>query len=361
MIAEKKMDDQRIGRKKKPMNERIYDLSEMPFDHASSLKWTLLQFDQQPLLHRMKRERRYSRDSLCRVVERAAQENYVRTAKGRLPDGTIETFVNRDTFPVEFSSFLEQVAKGKDGLSVFELRRILEYGKGRRRTYKQKALHAIHSNPVLRRVVELFCRESGDYVRLADESRFHPIQNYTEIVGLLELVGSRAPRTVLEIGTSKGGSFYLFTRVADPSASLVTVDLRIKDKNLLQSFERKRQRITLIEASSTAPETIGRIRRVLPDGVDFLFLDGDHSYEGIKTDFENYSPLVRPGGLIAFHDIVEDNDSRYGVCTGGWSGGVPKFWKEVKTRYRHAEFIDDPEQDGLGIGVLFIPGDDAWH
>ena len=35
---------------------------------------------------------------------------------------------------------------------------------------------------------------------------------------------------------------------------------------------------------------------------NFLFIDGDHSYEGCKADFEAWSPLVKPGGMIAFHD-----------------------------------------------------------
>lgn len=71
----------------------------------------------------------------------------------------------------------------------------------------------------------------------------------------------------------------------------------------------------------------------------------------IQLFFENYSPLVRPGGRIVFHDIVEDNDTRYRVCTGG----VPAFWQEIKKHFRHVEFVDHPEQDGLGIGVLFVP------
>ncbi|MDQ7073504.1 MAG: class I SAM-dependent methyltransferase [Gammaproteobacteria bacterium] len=40
--------------------------------------------------------------------------------------------------------------------------------------------------------------------------------------------------------------------------------------------------------------------------VDFLFIDGDHTAEGVTADFNDYKHLVRPGGIIAFHDIVED-------------------------------------------------------
>jgi hypothetical protein len=38
------------------------------------------------------------------------------------------------------------------------------------------------------------------------------------------------------------------------------------------------------------------------DKINFLFIDGDHSIEGASYDFENYSPKVVKGGLIAFHD-----------------------------------------------------------
>jgi predicted O-methyltransferase YrrM len=38
---------------------------------------------------------------------------------------------------------------------------------------------------------------------------------------------------------------------------------------------------------------------------DFLFIDGDHTYQGVKQDFQMYSPLVKKGGIVAFHDIVK--------------------------------------------------------
>ena len=38
--------------------------------------------------------------------------------------------------------------------------------------------------------------------------------------------------------------------------------------------------------------------------VDFLFIDGDHSLEGVKLDDEQYGQLVRSGGIIAFHDVT---------------------------------------------------------
>ncbi|OGU01874.1 MAG: hypothetical protein A2085_03000 [Gemmatimonadetes bacterium GWC2_71_10] len=68
-----------------------------------------------------------------------------------------------------------------------------------------------------------------------------------------------------------------------------------------------------------------------------------------------YSPLVRPGGLIGFHDIVPDRRTRFGSDTTGDAGGVPRFWTELKQRYGAAasEIIQDPEQDGCGVGMLY--------
>jgi predicted O-methyltransferase YrrM len=37
-------------------------------------------------------------------------------------------------------------------------------------------------------------------------------------------------------------------------------------------------------------------------GIDFLFIDGDHSYEGLRGDWEAWSPLIVPGGCVALHD-----------------------------------------------------------
>ncbi len=41
---------------------------------------------------------------------------------------------------------------------------------------------------------------------------------------------------------------------------------------------------------------------VLQAPFDFVFLDGDHTYEGTRQDWEGWSPLVEPGGIIALHD-----------------------------------------------------------
>jgi len=64
--------------------------------------------------------------------------------------------------------------------------------------------------------------------------------------------------------------------------------------------------------------------------------------------------LVRKGGIIAFHDIIPDYYTKYGIKTGTWAGEVYKFWNEIKGKYEHLEIIKDRNQDAYGIGVLFV-------
>ncbi len=62
---------------------------------------------------------------------------------------------------------------------------------------------------------------------------------------------------------------------------------------------------------------------------------------------------VRSGGIVAFHDIVPDFRTRYGTPTRADAGEVPKFWAELKCRYaKTRELVEDPMQDGFGIGLL---------
>jgi hypothetical protein len=93
-------------------------------------------------------------------------------------------------------------------------------------------------------------------------------------------------------------------------------------------------------------------RAVGGQGIDVLFIDGDHTYEGVRSDYLNYRDLVSDGGIVAFHDIVEDYRTRFGRTTTSSTGDVPVFWRRLKPHARIVEFVADPQQDGYGIGVL---------
>ena len=84
--------------------------------------------------------------------------------------------------------------------------------------------------------------------------------------------------------------------------------------------------------------------------MDFLFIDADHTYEGVKMDFEMYSQLMRRGGIVAFHDILP-HDRKHDP---DGSVGVHRFWQEIKQIYKHTEIIKDKDQGWAGIGVIYV-------
>ncbi|MGQ9691608.1 MAG: class I SAM-dependent methyltransferase [Thermoproteota archaeon] len=186
--------------------------------------------------------------------------------------------------------------------------------------------------------------------------RIKPAQVKEEIYEFIGLLQKHRPKVTLEIGTANGGTLFLFSHIAPPNATLISIDLpggpfgggypRWKAP-LYKSFSRGRQRIYLLRADSHNPATLEKVMLILVNRkIDFLFIDGDHSYEGVKKDFEMYSPLVRKGGIIAFHDIVPGSSENV--------GGVPKFWGEVKHGYGYREIIKDWNQGGWGIGILYV-------
>jgi predicted O-methyltransferase YrrM len=179
----------------------------------------------------------------------------------------------------------------------------------------------------------------------------------SELGRLLGTVASEQPRTVLEIGTALGGTLFGFAQVAAPDAVLVTVDLPEgrfgggyypARSFLYRRFARAGQSIHLVLGDSHNAQTLARVQELLAGRpVDVLFVDGDHSYEGVHADFELYGPLVRPGGLIAFHDIVPGDENLV--------GGVPGFWGEVKRSHETAEYVESWDQEAYGIGLVRVP------
>ncbi len=183
-----------------------------------------------------------------------------------------------------------------------------------------------------------------------------PNQNREEILGLLGILRDRQPERLCEIGSASGGTLFLLSCIAHPNARILSIDLN-NNATRTESFRllvQPGQRLTCIQGNSQEQEVFQKFLEWIGDEkLDFLFIDGDHSYEGVAGDHRMYGPHVKPGGFVAFHDIAPDYKTRYGVDTGTYAGGVPEYWAEVKPRYaRCTEFVDHRLQDGRGIGLI---------
>ncbi len=186
---------------------------------------------------------------------------------------------------------------------------------------------------------------------------FRPIQILSEITTLLNRVREVKPATIVEIGSAGGGTTFLFSRAAGPGTRIISVDLGFSDARMgaIEAFALPGQEIRCVRADSQCQETADRVRDLLSgDDIDFLFIDGDHSYDGVSADFRFYSPMVAPGGFIAFHDIVPDYRRRFGKETVVDTGDVPRFWSELKTRLPDTveELVEHADQDGYGLGIV---------
>lgn len=159
-------------------------------------------------------------------------------------------------------------------------------------------------------------------------------QDWFELEQMLEVMDQLKPTSILEIGVHTGRGLESFGK-AFPKAKLVGLEI---DTKFLQFKD-----FTLIEGDGTKPEIIEKVRKEGP--YDFIFIDGDHTFEGVKADWENYRGMIYAGGAIGFHDT-----SRVGE---GWMSKVEvrPFLDELfkQSSMRMVEFRNGWENPGTII------------
>jgi len=138
-----------------------------------------------------------------------------------------------------------------------------------------------------------------------------------DIVMLLKLALCSKPKRILEIGSFRGYSALHLAQNSESDAMIVTVD-RYPEHG---------------EAYRGAPEACRIERRVgesapalfsqdAPASYDLIFIDADHTYEGVRRDTGLALPLVAPAGYIAWHDYAN-----WGYFNG--YNGVPEYLREL--------------------------------
>lgn len=145
------------------------------------------------------------------------------------------------------------------------------------------------------------------------------MQVYEEILTFLYWLKGFKPHNILEIGTV-GTTFWLFSKLS--TGKKVSVDINSRD-SIIHHFMYGEDWKFFNENSQTE-ETYLKVKNFCPQ-YDFIFIDGDHSYEGVKKDFNLYKRLLSPRGFIAFHDIDPNH-----VFADNHGGQVYKFWSELE-------------------------------
>lgn len=117
-------------------------------------------------------------------------------------------------------------------------------------------------------------------------------------------------RCLAEIGVFQGRTTGVLASRMHPDGVLFAIDpypgggrTGVDYNFLIARREVKRRAVGRVEWIQTTGSEAPADPRV--DGpVDFLFIDGDHRYEGLKADWEAWRDLIAPGGLVALHDTV---------------------------------------------------------
>ena len=143
----------------------------------------------------------------------------------------------------------------------------------------------------------------------------HSTQDTVELAEFLDVLLEKPPQTILEIGVAFAGSLQAWLQVAPVGSLVVGVDANLDAAHYDAPAGTS---VILLQGRSQDAETIRAVEKALGGfKVDFLFIDGEHTTEAAFADYRNYAPLVRSGGLIAFHDAAGNNPVKEAIAALG--------------------------------------------
>ena len=185
----------------------------------------------------------------------------------------------------------------------------------------------------------------ADALAMSSVHGFGAIQKPDELAQFIDMARDLDPQVIVEIGSYAGGTLWAWTQLA---SSVFAVDLPPTGTYASTGTVQQPHGASMVFGDSHDLLTLETLKGLLQGReVDVLFIDGDHSYRGVKKDHEMYGPLVHEGGLIGFHDIV--------AHPGQPDIQVHRYWAEAKTA-DSTEIIAPTDPPWGGIGVLHATG-----
>lgn len=159
---------------------------------------------------------------------------------------------------------------------------------------------------------------------------------------MMRLFDQRQPRRILEIGSYHGGTLHYWIDRAPVGSVIVSVDDQAVHADQWHRWSIDRGSVLhVIKGNSQSPAIIDLAWQYAP--YEWIFIDADHRYTGVSSDWQQYGAMVKRGGVIVFHDIVERN-----------TYGVHQLWREIQAQgHVTQELVAVPSW--CGIGVVYAP------
>ena len=157
-------------------------------------------------------------------------------------------------------------------------------------------------------------------------------QNKYELNALCNFVIDNNIKSWLEIGIAKGQ----LMRFMKNEMNLNTIGVTLPE------FAENHNELNVIYGSSRDAVIVDKISKyvIKNNKFDMIFVDGDHSYEGVKFDYNNYKDKCK---FMGFHDACGLRDCH----------GVPRFLNEIKEQYKDTYTIfEDKTEFRSGIAII---------
>jgi hypothetical protein len=162
------------------------------------------------------------------------------------------------------------------------------------------------------------------------------------------LIREQRPKKFVELGVHNGFSYFVACQAikeCNINGSAFAIDNWIGDEQAGFFDESVYEGVNVLNTKYSEFSTLLKMSfddalTQFDDGsIDLLHIDGFHSYESVRKDFESWISKMDSNGIILLHDVhVRRN-----------SFGVYLFWKEVKLKFRTIEFVGSH-----GLGVVFL-------
>ncbi|CAM3543803.1 Rhamnosyl O-methyltransferase [Bordetella sputigena] len=230
------------------------------------------------------------------------------------------------------------------------------------------------------RSLDLYSKEafeaiSRQWVRVGWDQKYHytfswmgrpVIQLPEDMVRMQEVITQLQPDVIIETGVAHGGSlvFYASLCKAMGRGRIVGIDIEIRPHNRAAiEAHPLMPYITLVEGSSTAPETVQHVASLVKPGEKVLvILDSNHTYDHVLQELELYSGLVTPGSYIVATDGIMYDLADVPRGTPGWTTDNPTYAARDFAE-KHPEFkVATPSwpfnESALDQNITHWPG--AW-